>query len=167
MIVDTLDKWRSYLDGDIWEAAFGFLETLTPETEPGKYVLDGANLYAGIDVYNTKELDECIFEGHRKYIDIQVLLSGIEFIDWAPKAQMETKIDYCGDADCEFFDDPDYIGGRILLRPGMFTVFFPEDAHMPQACVEQPSTVKKVVIKILKESLVFAQSEVCENGLRK
>jgi YhcH/YjgK/YiaL family protein len=158
MIVDRIEKLGSYVDGEIWKKAIDFLQTLDPDIESGKYVIDGANLYAGIDVYNTKELDECLFEAHRKYIDIQVLLSGAEFIDWAPKCEMESKIAYCDDADCEFFDDPDYIGSRILLRPGMFALFFPEDGHMPQACVEEPSTVKKVVIKVLQDAVTATAS---------
>lgn len=161
MIVDRLEKWNSYFDGDTWKTAFEFLQKMGPDTKVGKVIIDGANLYAGVDVYETKELEECLFEGHRKYIDIQVLLSGMEFIDWAPKSELESKIAYCSDADCEFFDDPEFVGGRILLRPGMFAVFNPEDGHMPQACVEQPSTVRKVVMKVLVSALA-AEAELAQ-----
>lgn len=157
MIIDRIKNWETCFDGEIWAKAFEFLQTLGPDSEPGKYVIDGANLYAGVDVYTTKEIDECLFEGHRKYIDIQVLLDGLEFIDWAPKAELDSKIDYCEEADCEFFSDPDFVGGRVLLRPGMFAVFFPEDGHMPQACVEHPTPVKKVVVKVLARAV----NQVC------
>lgn len=159
MIVDKMDKWGTYFEGETWKAAFEFLQTLGPDSEPGKYVIDGANLYAGVDAYTTKEMEECLFEGHRKYIDIQVLLEGIEFIDWAPKSELDSKIPYDDDGDCEFFDDPDLVGGRILLRPGLFAVFFPEDGHMPQTCVEQPSKVKKVVVKVLCDAIAASSGK--------
>lgn len=163
MIVDKIEKWNTYFDGETWKTAFEFLQTLGPDSETGKVVIDGANLYAGIDVYTTKEIEECLFEGHRKYIDIQVLLEGMEFIDWAPASDLESKIAYCDDADCEFFDDPDFVGGRTLLRPGMFAVFYPEDGHMPQACVEAPSRVKKVVVKVLASALA-AEAQPSRTG---
>ena len=34
------------------------------------------------------------------------------------------------------------------MRPGLFAVFFPQDAHMPGLAVDQPEPVKKMVIKI-------------------
>jgi YhcH/YjgK/YiaL family protein len=35
------------------------------------------------------------------------------------------------------------------LRPlTSFALFFPQDAHMPQLCIDTPEEVKKVVIKV-------------------
>jgi len=37
---------------------------------------------------------------------------------------------------------------ELILGNGYFAIFFPQDGHMPQLCVENPEPVKKVVIKV-------------------
>jgi YhcH/YjgK/YiaL family protein len=39
-------------------------------------------------------------------------------------------------------------GSFVRLLAGMFGVYMPEDAHMPNMAVGQPAPVKKVVVKV-------------------
>ena len=40
-------------------------------------------------------------------------------------------------------------GDFITLRPGMFAILKPQDAHMPGMAISNPVSVKKIVIKVL------------------
>lgn len=36
----------------------------------------------------------------------------------------------------------------MTIGDGFFAVFYPQDCHMPQLCVDEPMKVKKVVVKV-------------------
>ncbi len=153
MIADKIENWERYFKGDAWKKAFEFLQTLEPDAEPGKYEIDGSKIFAIVSAYETKQLEDCKFEAHRDYVDIQVLLDGFEFIEWMPVDELETTVEYSAETDCEFFEYPDFFGGNSLLCPGLFAVYYPEDGHMPQICIEDPEPVRKCVIKIHRDEV--------------
>lgn len=37
---------------------------------------------------------------------------------------------------------------EMTIGNGYFAIFFPQDGHMPQLCVDEPIKVKKVVVKV-------------------
>ena len=149
MIIDSIKNHALYPYGDLWTKAFEFLATATPELEDGKVVLDGDDLFAGIDCYETKARADAKLETHCKYADIQVLLSGTECLEIFPKAGLTVSEPYDATRDAEFYEAPETAPVRITLTPGQFIVFFPEDAHMP--CLnagDSAKPVQKVVIKV-------------------
>jgi len=154
MIFDRLENHNLYPFGEAWEAAFDFLKTVTPEMENKKYVLDGDRLFAGVDSYNTKARDTAKLETHRKYVDIQVLISGNETFEVFQKQELTVSEPYNSEKDAEFYQVPAKTRAKITMDPGHFIVFFPEDAHMP--CLMTgitPQPIKKVVIKLAVELL--------------
>jgi YhcH/YjgK/YiaL family protein len=154
MIADSIQNSPLYPLGPAWDAAFEFLKTLTPDSATGKQVLDGDRQFAGIDVYNTKARTDAKLETHRKYVDIQVLLSGTEVIEIFPKHSLSVSEPYNAERDVEFYKKPEESHATVLLKPGQFLVFFPDDAHMP--CLRAgpaAEPVKKVVIKVAVELL--------------
>jgi len=154
MIADSIKNRHLYPFGAAWDAAFAFIQNLTPESATGKQLIQGDQLYAGIDSYSTKSRDSAKLETHRKYVDIQLLLSGEEIIEVFPKASLTVSEPYNPDRDAEFYHVPSQASARMLLTPGRFLVFFPEDAHMPCLSVgDSPQPVKKVVIKVAVELL--------------
>jgi beta-galactosidase beta subunit len=36
----------------------------------------------------------------------------------------------------------------MLIGDDYFAIFFPQDGHMPQLCIDVPAPVKKVVVKV-------------------
>ena len=36
----------------------------------------------------------------------------------------------------------------VTCKPGEMAIFFPQDGHMPQLCVDEPEMVKRVVVKV-------------------
>lgn len=155
MIIDRIEYHTLYPYGNLWAQAFEFLKTATPKMEDGKVVLDGDDLFAGIDCYETKARADAKLETHRKYVDIQVLLSGTECLEVYPKTGLCVSKPYNTDKDAEFYEVPEKAPVRITLTPGQFMVFFPEDAHMP--CLNAGDTsepVQKVVIKVRADRLI-------------
>ena len=61
--------------------SFDFLKTLDPNSEEKRYEL-GNGIYAVIESYSSKPLSEGRIEAHKKYLDIQMVLSGSEKIGW-------------------------------------------------------------------------------------
>lgn len=154
MITDSIKNHTLYPYGDLWVQAFDFLRTASPEIEDGKVILDGDNLFAGIDRYETKSRADAKLETHQRYVDIQVLLSGTESLEIFRKDGLTVSEPYDADRDAEFYKVPDTAPVRVTLTPGQFVVFFPEDAHMPCLNVDDSSQpVKKVVIKLRADRL--------------
>lgn len=147
----SIDK-RSFVEQNIlnpasWKAAFNFLKEKDLNVlEPGRYDLLEDGTYVNIDEYLTK--DSAHFEAHRKYIDIQYLAKGKEYIFVTPlEPHKQHEIQPYDEAkDIEFFDKEEYT--PYLLSPDNFMVFFPTDAHKPCMKVDTNEVVKKVVVKI-------------------
>ncbi|MDK2856933.1 MAG: hypothetical protein PWQ29_30 [Verrucomicrobiota bacterium] len=154
MIFDRIEFHNRYPFGRLWEAAFKFLKTVTAETECGKYVLEGEELFATIDSYRTKTRDTAKLETHRKYVDIQFLISGEETHEFFSKNELLVSEPYHQEKDAEFYRIPNISRSHIVLRPGDFAVYFPQDAHMPCLATGSLSlTVKKAVAKIAADRL--------------
>jgi biofilm protein TabA len=149
MIVDQLSQQQQYPYGDAWNTAFAFLQTLDADTEEGRHSLQGEDIYAMIESYETKSPESARPEAHRRYVDIQMLLSGTECIKWWPTRDLTVVQPFAPDGDIAFYEQPESLGIPLILTPGRFAVFFPEDAHMPGLRTsDSASPVKKVVIKI-------------------
>lgn len=148
MIYDDLTRSALYPQNALFEQAFGFLKTLGPATPCGKTVLQGDNLFVSIDNYETKKREAARPETHRHYIDIQVLLSGSEQIEIFSAFKLTGDELYDTDRDLAFYNRPETPDATVLLEPGKFAVFFPDDAHMPGLQNGTAGVVKKAVAKI-------------------
>lgn len=155
MIADSIENSSRYNFGPAWDTAFNFLKTLSPESETGRRIIQGDDLFAGIDCYDTKAREAAKLETHRKYIDIQVLLSGTEVIEIFPKHELSVSEPYDLSRDAEFYQVPPKAHAKVTLKPGQFLVFFPDDAHMPCLMAgDSPEPVKKVVVKVAVDLLI-------------
>ena len=155
MILDLIENHARYPFGPAWIAAFDFLKTVPPAIEPGKYPIQGDNLFIGVDCYDTKPRENAKLETHRKYVDIQLLLSGSERLEVFQKRELIVSEPYLPEKDAEFYQIPADPRTTITLEPGQFIVFFPDDAHMPCLMSGQSSRpVKKVVVKLAANLLL-------------
>lgn len=146
MILDDLinaERYYSLHDG--FRPAFEFLRQLSPDkSADGRHTLDGENIFALLSRQDGKTKEEARLEAHLKYIDIQYLITGTESIGWKARAECTHVSDgYDSDKDIEFF--PERPAVWITLHPGMFAIFYPEDAHAP---LVSDAAVHKVVMKI-------------------
>ncbi len=147
MIIDHIDNFSFYCGADKrLIAAFKFLREKNPdEMAAGKYEIDGSNIYALVQSYETKPEENGVWEAHRKYIDIQYLASGTERMGYANLAAMTLCREYREEEDCLLLNGE---GSFFLLKPKNFVLFMPQDAHMPGLAAAGPQAVKKVVVKV-------------------
>lgn len=129
--------------------ALEFLHSCNADIPDGKVELDGRNVYAIIQSYNTKdEADSPRFEAHRKYIDIQFLLAGRELMGWAPLESLTITEPYDSDKDILFGTAPKSSSAFTSFTAGQAIMLSPADAHAPGLTSSNPCDVKKVVVKI-------------------
>lgn len=114
--------------------------------EPGKYEIDGSNVYALILEYESKPFDTCKWESHRRYIDVQYIVNGFERIGYANIDSIKISQEYDREKDYMFLEGE---GNFFHITAGTFAIFGPQDAHMVGIAENEPGKVKKVVIKIL------------------
>ncbi|RRD39997.1 DUF386 domain-containing protein [Leptotrichia sp. OH3620_COT-345] len=120
------------------------------EYEAGVYEVPGTDMKMNVGHYTTKAESECFWETHLKYIDVQVMLKGEEYIAFnnvhnLKKIKTDEKNDLIEHEGDELF--------RVLMKEGDVLILYPEDAHMPGVKVNEPISVKKVVFKIKAEKI--------------
>ena len=111
----------------------------------GKYEINGENVYASVQTYETKE--DAKYESHRKYIDIQAVIQGSEKIGVTDLSNCKSCVAYDSDRDLEFYDI-NCAEEFVELKEGQFVILYPHDAHKPSINLVEKSNVKKVVIKV-------------------
>ena len=102
-------------------------------------------VYAMVQEYTTRQEQSPRFENHSAYIDVQILVSGTETV--LAGAADVARLTEAYTPDAEFYAAPEATH-EISLRPGVFAVFFPGDAHAPGLAAGTPTAVKKIVGKI-------------------
>jgi biofilm protein TabA len=148
MILDNIKNCKKYeaLNRN-FEKAFEFLKREDLGDLPvGKYEIDGENVFAMVQEYETKDLENAKYEAHRKYIDIQYLIEGTENMGYASMNKLEVASIYSEENDFMLLTGNPRL---ILLNEGEFFILFPEDAHMPGIFHKERKKVKKVVVKVI------------------
>ena len=129
------------------ERALEIMENLDWDTvECGRYEVDD-DIYYMVHEYETKYPYEARYEAHEKYVDIQYIVKGIERMEFAETSKLKVDEPYNPEKDVTFLKEPKVIDACIV-EAGDYRIFYPEDAHRPGLCVEQPSKVKKILAKI-------------------
>lgn len=151
MIVDlakNLDFYRGLGVGDRYSKAIDFLKNSDLEgMMPGRYEIDGSDVFANVTEYTTVPWEEARFESHRDYTDIQYMIRGSEVMTYAPAQELTVEVPYDEEKDCALYDDGNP-GLKVVVRAGEYMIFNPWDGHKPKAADGQPSPIKKVIVKI-------------------
>ncbi len=146
MVRDTLSNAALYLPLDAGIArALRFLadgghRALVPDERHDL----GDGVVATAEAFDTRRREDGTWEAHRKHIDVQCVIEGLELMGHAPigalRAQPydETRDVLFAEGDGDFFH----------LSPGGFAIFWPADAHMPGMATGAPAPLRKVVIKV-------------------
>lgn len=145
MIIDVLNNSEKYiaLHKD-FKLVFDYLKNNDlKEMACGSYKLRGDDVFFNLQEYETKTVQK--LEAHKKYIDIQVVISGSEDMGYTDISNTEVSEEYNEEKDVMFLK-----GEVKTLRAENknFLIFYPNDAHMPALAVNEPQTVKKAIFKI-------------------
>lgn len=148
MIVDKLKNCELYygLNPGIDKALKYLKNNDLKAMENGTYYIDGSNLYMSISEYETKSRDNGLWEAHKRYIDIQYIIQGVEKMGYTDVEHIKTTIEYDENKDILFGEGD---GDFISVPEGSFAIFMPQHAHMPGLYVDESKPVRKAVFKIL------------------
>lgn len=149
MIFSTISNAHRYAAlHPLFPRAFEYIRTTDMlSLAPGVYPIVGDDLLAIVEHLPGRTRAEAKLECHRRYIDIQLVLEGVDEMGWKPLADCHDPVgDFSAEKDIRFFHDtPDT---WIATPPGAFCIFFPEDAHAP---LVSAGFIRKVIFKIAVE----------------
>ncbi len=132
-----------------FEKAFQFLSQADLAALPdGRAVIDGDNVYAEVQSYNSKPHAGAKYEAHRRYIDVQYVVSGEEYIGWTPIEKLNITTPYHIEHDYLLGDVAASDVILVRLQAGQFAVLYPFDAHAPRLAIDAPMAIKKIVVKV-------------------
>ncbi len=95
----------------------------------------------------TRTRPESFFETHRKYIGLQVVIEGEEWMEVEDMSRLGVTEPYSAGRDLVKYADT-ATASRVRLRPGDAALYFPDDGHLGCLQVAGPVLVRKVVVKI-------------------
>ena len=123
----------------------------------GNYDLQGKDIYVQVFDATTKPIAETRAEVHRQYIDVQYSCHGNEKMGFASDTgKLAVAEDLLESRDLLFYTGMEN-ESTLTMTPGSFAVFFPSDVHRPGCLLDQPASVRKVVIKVRASLLSTGQ----------
>ena len=144
MIIDKLENIGMYVSvNPLFAQAIEFLKSTDLNAhELGKVVLKEDELFVNFAAARPKTKDDAKIETHNNFIDIQIPLTGTELMGYMPRTDL-AEAEYNAEKDVTFY--PGHATDYLTVKPGMFAIFFPEDAHAPGVTEVE---LKKVIVKV-------------------
>ncbi len=146
MIIDTVANAERYIAlHPLFAQVFAYMHnTDLLSLASGRHNVIGDDFFVIVERVSGRSRTEAQLECHRKYIDIQLVLAGIDEMGWKPLADCHNPVnDFNVTSDIQFFHDTP--ATWVATPAGTFCIFFPEDAHAPLVAT-QP--IHKAVFKI-------------------
>ena len=114
----------------------------------GRCEIAGDALYVNIARYTTGEAADRIWEAHRTYIDIHVIVEGMERIDVNHITRMRMG---AYEQDRDFTPAEGTLAASAVMHPGDFLICFPVDVHRSGVMLDAPAPLKKGIFKVKAE----------------
>jgi YhcH/YjgK/YiaL family protein len=145
--ISTPDSYAHLLTNPAWRFAFDWLKQLPADPEPGIRQLQGEDVYVNVHGYDTLPREQCRYESHRRYVDLQYCIRGGELIDWQLGSTLKPAGPFDEPKDLQFYELGTSLT-QIQMVPGSFAIFFPSDAHLPKRNDGIQKSVFKLVVKV-------------------
>ena len=146
MIIDKVENLKNYAQvNPLFPKVVEFIKQHDlNELEPGKYEIEGKDLFVNIQMAKGKTPAEAVIETHNRMIDIQFPLSDAETFGYTQRDQLP---DAEYNAEKDITKIPDLAADSYLTcQPGMMAIFFPQDGHAP--CIAGVPEIKKAIFKV-------------------
>lgn len=157
MIYDKIENLDKYVNlHPRFTKAFSYLKQLIAgNADIGRHDMPNCDVpnavFANVNSYNTSLLsDQAQIEIHHKYIDIQIMMSGEESIYVPTTNLLISTRTYDDMGDYELVQAPaEDENVRLVMRPNMFAIFFPNEPHLPGIAHGESVSVHKIIGKVL------------------
>ena len=146
MILDTVANIDRYAGlHPLFSKVIAFLRSTDTRTlTAGIHPILDRQLFVIVEEEQGRTRKDAKLECHRRYIDIQLVLQGVDEMGWKPLADCQLPLDeYSVERDIRFFDD--VADAWISTPANSYCIFFPEDAHAP---LVSNAKIRKLVFKI-------------------
>lgn len=138
-----LNRYRGLcpaLDTAIDHLARTDLSTLAP----GRNEVDGSNVFINRFDYTSVPESQAIWEGHARYGDIHIMISGREKIGVSPAEALTNTV--CKEAE-DFLGFEGPVRSWYPMEEDDVLIVFPEDVHMVKVMLDEPMAVSRAVVK--------------------
>ncbi|MBQ7525874.1 MAG: YhcH/YjgK/YiaL family protein [Abditibacteriota bacterium] len=149
MITDKLENAKTYYSTHqgLMDALLFLQSNDLKALSVGRHTIS-KRCFAVVTEYDTQSVEERQWEAHKRYIDVQYVVSGNERFEYAPVSDLKNPTPY------DRGEDTYNLEGKGIVvpnNPGHFAVFFPQDGHKPGVYGpgEKASAVKKVIVKVV------------------
>lgn len=150
MIIDTLSHAEKtpFYPAVIRKALRAVIQQEPHTLPPGKYIVDGDNLFFNVVEGETKPIAEQRPEYHQQYIDIHIVLAGEEIIgagnqglEIIPDGAFNNAHDigFCTKISSETL---------VHLHPEEVAIVFPGELHRPMCSLGAGAPLRKIIVKI-------------------
>ena len=152
-IFGKVNDVKKQITNKYFQIAFNYLEnnsndfTNIKENECVKKELSD-DMFILKQIYKTKNRSDCFFESHKKYIDIQFMSKGEEYMDVTDISSLKQLNEYDEKTDFIKYEGKEENISKLLIRQNELAIFYPSDAHQPCIKTEKEEIIYKVVIKI-------------------
>ncbi|EMM7192737.1 YhcH/YjgK/YiaL family protein [Raoultella planticola] len=150
MIIDTLNAGakNAFYPPVIRKALQAVAQQDPHSLPPGKYTVDGDNLFFTVVEGQTRPLAEQRPEYHRQYIDIHIVLAGVEIIGAGNKGLPIAPDGPFKDAHDIGFCEAISSETLIHLHPEELAILFPGELHRPMGAMDAGAPLRKIIVKI-------------------
>ncbi len=147
MILDRLENASRYFEVvPRFDQVMNWLAVTDVSSLPaGTEVLEKGKLFVKVLDVNGKLEEDCLFETHNEFIDIQIPITGAESMGWKAKEACH-HVDKPYDASIDMALYREKATTMANVQPGEFIVFFPEDAHQP-GIADPNANYRKLIVK--------------------
>lgn len=147
MIYDKINNLSFYLPFDRrFSVITDYLNKVDAKNLPvGSYEI-GSGILANVSEYEPMK-ENNYWEIHKKYADLQYLVSGNEIIEWAPLDEVIEPSEYSEEYDYYGSSKTGKTKVTLTVDEGSFAYFAPCDMHRP-GILRNAEKVKKIVFKI-------------------
>ena len=112
--------------------------------ELGRIEIQGDDLFINNVNPECVPSDKQVLEVHHDYIDVHILLEGVETIGWKAIEDVAHEVKpYEEEGDCALYSDVP--STFVTLHPGQFMIVYPEDPHAP---VIGEGKIRKLIAKV-------------------
>lgn len=147
--LEQLDRLLPQVAGNVKKAMELLKQVDVTALPDGKKLLDGEDIFASVNTYETEPVQDRRPEKHFRYIDIQILGAGREAIGYTDVENAGNLMEDRREKDDVVFYGTTRKENFVKLEKGDFAIFFPWEVHRPNCWFgEGPETVKKIVVKV-------------------
>lgn len=146
MIFDSLENIHLYrsLSENFSKAVDYILSIDLENLDVGRYEVD-ESIYAMVQTPNLLPFEQQRYENHKKYLDIQLVISGHETM-YCRQNGLTLVEQYDAEKDIAFYSGER--GIKLDFGKNDFVIYFPQDAHAPCCSDKATDISKKLVVKV-------------------